>query len=179
MPLGDLLRIQPNRESLISLWQQANRLPGGKAIFSKLAAQMAPYTATIGARIEHLEPGHARTSMADRRAVRNHLNCVHALALANLAEETSGLAMLSGLPSGLRGIIYRFEIDYLVKARGTIYGEAHAPEVPEEDGAGDYGVDVALRDEAGTVVCRARFFWRIGYGRAGAGSQRAQAASQR
>ncbi len=153
--------IRPNADSIGRLWRTACKMPGGKALFSAAAARQAPYTATIGARILELAPGHARLEMADRPAVRNHLACVHALALANLAEFASGLSMLAGLPAGRRGIVVRIEVDYLKKARGTITAAADVVP-PSAHFEGRLTLPVELYDAAGQTVARGRYHWQIG-----------------
>ena len=115
----------PTGATLLRHWNRLESLPGGRVLFSKLLGFGIPYTGSMGATVMLLSVGHAVVQLRERRKVRNHLNSVHAIALANLAELTSGLATLCGMPDTARGILTSLEIEYLKKARGTITGECH------------------------------------------------------
>ena len=145
---------------LFAAWHRLSPLPGGKWLFSKLIGWVVPYTGSIGARVESLEPGHVRVSLRDRRAVRQHLGSVHAVALVNLAEVTSGLAMLGAVGTQARGIVTSLRIEYLKKARGTLMAESlvTAPTVTEPV---DADVTATIRDAAGDVVAVATVTWRL------------------
>lgn len=134
-------------------WGLLSGLPGGKVIFSKVIGRMAPYTGTINAVVQVLRPGYAEVSMQDRKAVRNHLDCVHAIALANLAELAGNIALAYSMPSDARFIVSGMEIEYLKKARGTITAVGEPP-IPRTAARAQYDVPVVLRDAAGEDVCK-------------------------
>ena len=132
-------------------WDGLVRVPGGKRVFTHLIGRLAPYTGTMGAVVQDLGDGYSRVTLADRKAVRNHLSCVHAVALANLVELTGNLALAYSLPDDARFIVSGMSLDYVKKARGTIIGECRIPPV-ESSLKSEYDVPVTLRDERGDVV---------------------------
>ena len=135
-------------------WHRLRSLPGGTRIFSRLVGTAAPYTGTIGAQVVELERGSAKVLLRDRRSVRNHLRCIHAIALANLAELTGNVAVAYSLPDDARFIVAGMNIDYVKKARGTITGLCEV-DIPATSARAEIEVPVTMIDRSGEVVARA------------------------
>lgn len=150
----------PAGDRLVRLWNGLSGLPGGKRLFSVLVGRMVRYSGSIGARVESLEPGSAILTLRDRPAIRNHLRSIHAVALVNLGELASGLAMLTAIPSGVRGIVTGMAVEFLRKGRGTLraHGTASPPPV---DSAVDAAAVAVISDDAGEVVARINVRWRL------------------
>ncbi len=148
-------------DRLLNLWQRLSSLPGGRHVFSFLLGKFAPYTGSIGALVDDLRPGYARVELRDRRKVRNHLDCIHAIALVNLAEVTTGLALLTGLKPGVRGIICGLSIEYFKKARGRLVSIAETVQ-PDVEGDLQHEVIAEIKDQSGDVVARCTAMWRLG-----------------
>ena len=145
---------------LVNAWDRLSGLPGGSSVFSFFVGRSARYTGTIGARVLEFGDGMAQVEMRDRPKVRNHLHSVHAIALMNLGELCTGLAVMSLVDGRGRGIVSQLSMEYTKKARGTITGRCDA-EVPESPGVHDVTATGTLRDAAGDVVAVATAQWRI------------------
>ncbi|MGB5439986.1 MAG: hotdog fold domain-containing protein [Gammaproteobacteria bacterium] len=142
-------------------WRRLAALPGGKRLFSLMLGRHVPYTGSIGAVILRMEPGVCVASLRDRRRVRNHLGSVHAMALANLGEMVTGLALMNSLPDKARGILTGFAVDYLKKARGRLTAECRC-EIPADNHEYEYQLSGEIRDAAGDIVSVATARWLVG-----------------
>lgn len=152
-----------SKNKLVTLWDRLNRLPFGSRLFSLFLGWYAPYSGSIGARVEALGVGEARVTLRDRRKVRNHLKSVHAIASVNLGEIVTGLAVLTSITDDMRGIVLGLSSEYKKKARGTL--TAHAVfELPEnmQDNT-PFEVSCDITDQAGDVVATVTANWLLGY----------------
>lgn len=127
-------------------WRRLVTLPAGKRLFSRLLGKYVPYTGTLGAVIEVLEPGHCVVMLKERRKLRNHLHSVHAMALDSLGEMATGLALMNGLPD---------------KMRGLLRAECRC-EIPSSNQDSELDVSCEIRDTAGDVVSVVTAHWLIG-----------------
>ena len=147
---------------ILNTWNRMKALPGGKWVFSRFVGQFAPYSGSIGACVRELAPGNTKVTLRERRAVRNHLNSIHAVALMNLAELSSGLAMISGLPDTVQGIVTAFHIEYFKKARGTITAIGQCdipPAITERIEAKSH---VKIYNTEKQLLCQATATWTLG-----------------
>jgi acyl-coenzyme A thioesterase PaaI-like protein len=155
----------PGAESTVrEKWERAKGSSLGRWLFSRAIGRFAPYTGTIGARIETLEPGRAVATIRDRKAIRNHLNSIHAVALANLTELAGSLSIIASMHPDTRMIPVKLETEYVKKARGTLTAEGSC-KIPEPEFEGELHGKVVIRDSGGDEVARGKVIVLIGPGR--------------
>jgi len=164
-PAPEPKRTAPGRasfgERLIRNWDRLQKWPGGRWLFSRMIGVLVPYSGSIGARVETLRPGFAQISLRERRRVRNHLRSIHAIALANLGELTSGMAVLSGLPPRTRGILRGINVRYEKKARGKLLATCSCQVVAPTENT-EVEVQAEIHDSADNLVAVVTALWIIG-----------------
>ena len=148
-------------QQLLTVLNRLSAIPGGRFIFNRMVAWKIPYSATIGARIVVLQPGYAKLILKDKKSIRNHLNSIHAVALTNFGELTSGLALNTALPANVRGIVINISTEYLKKARGTLVAECRC-NPPTVTSDMEYIVEAAIKDQEQETVANVRVVWRLG-----------------
>lgn len=105
-------------------WQQC-QAHGHPEQFDKLITQLTPYSGSVMPHVTHLEPGLCRITIEEKPELKNPFDSVHAVALINVAELASGLAMMMSLPDNVRCIITRLDTKFYKKARGQLTAECH------------------------------------------------------
>lgn len=144
-----------------SLWDRLSPLPGGHWLFTRLLGLMVPYAGTLRAIVVQLEPGHVRVCLPDRWRVRNHLRSVHAVALTNVGELSTGLALVTGLGPEARAILTHLETAYHHKARGLLEAEARCEVPTDVDDHRELVITAYVRDSSDTVVSTTHATWRV------------------
>jgi acyl-coenzyme A thioesterase PaaI-like protein len=146
---------------ILSIWKKFLKFPGGAYFFSRWIKFSIPYTGSVSPRVLRLEAGFAVVQMKDCRAYRNHLSSLHAIALANLAEFSSGLALVTAVPPNARAILKSITIEYIKKARGTVVAESkHSPISVNEKR--EYTVEATIKNQQGELLCRSKALWLVG-----------------
>jgi acyl-coenzyme A thioesterase PaaI-like protein len=136
---------------LLNLYRKMAGVPGGRYLFSRAFAHKAPYFGTIKPLIEKLEPNYCEVSFRKRRAVENHIQTVHVIAICNALEAAMGALAEASIPSHLRWIPKGMDVRYTAKATSDIRAVAEVGVNAWEQGP-DVPVSVkAMRDD-GTVV---------------------------
>lgn len=137
---------------VMSLYQRLSKLPLGHKLFSIMVARMAPYFGTIHPLITQLRPNYCECLIKKRRAVHNHIQTVHVIAICNGLEMAMGVMAEASIPSHLRWIPKGMSLDYTAKAGSDIrcVAEVH----PEQWNQGDMLVAVTAYDDKDVIVVK-------------------------
>lgn len=141
-------------------WDKFQKIPKGNLLYSRLLGRVVPYSGTLPFVVEELSETLARVSMPDTPKVRNHLNSIHAVALANLGELSTGLVLNYALPPKARCILVSLHVDYVKKARGTLTSTTLF-EKPEWGPHQEIVVRGDITDQKNDVVARVSATWLV------------------
>ncbi len=157
----NLSKLSSPAQMINIVWPSFNKVPGGKHLFSKIVGKVIPYTGSVSPLVEQIENGAACVTLKDRRGVRNHLNSIHAIALANVGEFTTGLSVISQFTNKEQAILVKIEVEYLKKARGdvTAYASSQLPLSITQDT--DVLVTSEIKNTKKEIVCKVHATWRI------------------
>ena len=140
---------------VINLYRKAANLPGGQKAFSLIVCNKAPYFGSISPTFTALEPGYAEVTIKNRRAVRNHIGTVHAIAMCNMAELAGGTITEVSIPNTMRWIPSGMQVEYVKKAvTKTLRAQARFQNEIKAGEKQDAAVDVEIIDDNNEVVCR-------------------------
>lgn len=143
-------------------WQLLSGNAFGRWLFHRLIPFINPYTGSLKANIIELRKGYARLELKDRRGLRNHLNSIHAIALTNLGEFSSGLALISLFSDNMRGIPVEIKIKFIKKARGRLTAEC-TTKLPAFENEIEHKVISVIKDSEQDEVANVTVIWKLGY----------------
>lgn len=150
-----------------------NRYPLGRVVFAGIIGFYAPYTSSISPRVSEITLDKCTVTMVDRPWLRNPFNSVHAIALSNLGELSTGLLMLTQFQHhpNIRGIPRRIDSSYMSKARGLLTATCHCRVSLEEylkmhckdDGSCELITTAEIYNQRNIMVAKTEVTWVLSY----------------
>lgn len=137
--------------------------PLGGYVFDALIGIFAPYSASTTPHVEALSKTTCTVSIEERPWLKNPFNSVHAVALTNIGELSSGLLMMTAMqhsPFKMKGIPTKFEVEFFKKAKGKVY----ATSTCSLDGVSEdctIAVNSILNNSKGVELAKMTASWNI------------------
>lgn len=130
---------------------------------SLLFGSQVKFAGTAKVRVHELTQTRAVMSLANKRKVQNHIQGVHAAAMALLAESATGFLVGMNVPDDKLPLIKSLKVDYLKRAVGGLRAEASlTPEQIQAIHSQDKGevlVAVQVTDDSGNQPIQCEMLW--------------------
>jgi acyl-coenzyme A thioesterase PaaI-like protein len=132
-------------------------------VISKIFGKVVPYVGTSGLLYEEITPERVVVSIKNQRKVQNHINNVHAAAMALLAETATGFVVGMNLPDDKLPLIKSLKVNYYKRTQGDM--RAVATLTPEDiariesEPKGEVLVHVTVTDESGGEPIKCEMLW--------------------
>lgn len=132
-------------------------------VISRIFGRVVPYVGTSGLRYEELTSERVVVSIRNRRPIQNHINGVHAAAMALLAETATGFAVGMNLPDDKLPLIKTLKVDYVKRTKGDMRAVATLTKEQvrqiRTEPKGEVSVPVIVTDESGEEPIRCEMLW--------------------
>ena len=150
---------------LTKLVKATSRLPQGirSTLLSKTFGRVVPMVGSARIRYVELSPAKVVVTLANHKAMQNHLGQVHACAMALLAETATGFVTAMNVPDTAVVLVKSLKINFKRPTRGamtavaTLTSEQQA--LMQNTDKGETLVQVTVTDESGEVPIHCEMLW--------------------
>ncbi|QKU20643.1 DUF4442 domain-containing protein [Acinetobacter lwoffii] len=154
-----------HRNRLTKLVNATSRLPQGirSALLSKTFGRVVPMVGSAKIRYVELSPAKVVVTIANHKAMQNHIGQVHACAMALLAETATGFVTAMNVPDTAIMLIKSLKVDFKRPTQGAM--TAVATLTPEQQALiqssdkGETLVQVIVSDESGEAPVQCEMLW--------------------
>jgi len=150
---------------LSKLVKASSRLPQGirTALLSKTFGRVVPMVGSARIRYEQVSHDQVMVSMANHKAMQNHIGQVHACAMALLAETATGFVTAMNVPDSAVVLIKSIKIDYKRPTQGAMRAiatlTAKQQQLMQSTDKGETLVQVVITDESGKAPIQCEMLW--------------------
>ena len=143
----------------------ATKLPEGlrATLLSTIFGRVVPLVGTAGIRYDLVTANKVICSIKNRRPVQNHINGVHAAAMALLAETATGFVVGMNVPDDRIMLIKSLHVDYKRPTKGDMRATATLSDAERElissTEKGELMVTVSVTDESGQEPIQCQMLW--------------------
>ena len=156
---------KPNR--MMKIVNATSKLPQSLRVFtlSKAFGKVVPMVGTAGIRYELVSPEKVVISIKNKRPMQNHINGVHAAAMALLAETATGFVVGLNVPDSRMILIKSLHVDYKRITKGDLVATATLSDEQRQfiadNEKGELIVPITVIDESGNapIECTMNWAW--------------------
>ena len=150
---------------LTKLVKATSRLPQGMrtALLSKTFGRVVPMVGSAKIRYQEISASKVVVSMANHKAMQNHIGQIHACAMALLAETVTGFVTAMNVPDSAVVLIKSLKVDFKRPTKGAMTAVAtltpEQQQLMQSSEKGETLVQVIVTDESGEAPIQCEMLW--------------------
>lgn len=133
------------------------------ALWSKAFGKIVPMVGSAKIRYLEVSPSQVTVSLANHKAMQNHIGQLHACAMALIAETATGFVTAMNVPDSAIVLIKSFKIDFQRPSKGAMQATAtltaEQQHLMRTTDRGETLVQVTVTDESGEAPIQCEMLW--------------------